>query len=283
MVKWKPQGKKTSWNVELRKIGEDDSVVPNDINTYRWFFTFLKCAKELNGTTFTISKKKHKIQFDKNHPWWKMINLKDIPTEPRLLREEFKGLSTEIDRMFNGKLWVKYKHLFTNRTTIVGNAEEVPEDFQSFHFPPDYSTRMKLRVIREFSRNQEVKKKSGRKVQRRKTNAKIDLGDAQEFLMRRLFHTIRLDQSVKLKNIDLFFKVNKILYKKFVIPEIIRVNAYAEKGDGYATRGAVGTRPKTNIDKFESEIRMTQRDRRFAKILIINLSKGVFPKIDKVI
>ena len=30
-------------------------------------------------------------------------------------------------------------------------------------------------------------------------------------------------------------------------------------------------------------IRSTQRDRRSAKILLINLTKGVFPKIDKVI
>ena len=47
--------------------------------------------------------------------------------------------------------------------------------------------------------------------------------------------------------------------------------------------GFGGRTTKTSRQDYETQIRLTQRDRRFAKILIINLCIGVFPKIDKVI
>ena len=44
-----------------------------------------------------------------------------------------------------------------------------------------------------------------------------------------------------------------------------------------------GARVRTTRQKYVAKIRATQRDRRWAKILLINLCNGVFPKIDKVI
>ena len=62
--------------------------------------------------------------------------------------------------------------------------------------------------------------------------------------------------------------------KKFVIPEIVRSNM----------KGARDTRvTQTNRQEFESQIRSTQRDIKYYKILLLNLAKGVFPKFDSLI
>ena len=63
------------------------------------------------------------------------------------------------------------------------------------------------------------------------------------------------------------------MFKKFVIPTITRANAGA--WDGRSTR--------SSRQDYDTQIRLTQRDKRFAKILILNLCNGIFPKIDKVI
>lgn len=282
----KKQGKRTSWNVELRRTGQDGSKISTDINTYRWFFVFLKMGLELEGTTFTISNKKHTLKFDNKHNWWKLINLNSIRKMPKLIKEDSKGQSSVIKKMFNDNLWKKYRHLFIERGLILGRNEDVPNDYDSYHFPPTFTLREKLSAVRLNAMGKEVKFKAGRNIKgkSRRSNADIILGDSSELLMKRLFHILRLDMSVeKMKSIDLFFKVNKIMNKNFIIPEIVRSNAYAEKGDGYATRGATGTRPSSNVGEFNSNIRTTQRDRRQVKVLLINLSKGIFPKIDKVL
>ena len=281
----KKQGKRTSWNVELRRIGTDNSRISNDINTYRWFFVFLKMSLELEGTTFTISNKKHTLKFDNKHNWWKLINLNSIRKMPKLIKEDSKGQSSVIKKMFND-LWGKYKPLFIEKGVILGRNEDVPNDYDSYHFPPTYTLREKLSAVKLNAMGKEVKFKAGRNIKgkSRRSNADIILSDTTELLMKRLFHILRLDMSVeKMKSIDLFFKVNKIMNKNFIVPEIVRASAYAEKGDGYATRGATGIRPSSNVGEFNSNIRTTQRDRRQVKVLLINLSKGIFPKIDKVL
>ena len=58
------------------------------------------------------------------------------------------------------------------------------------------------------------------------------------------------------------------------IPKIVRTNM----------KGARDTRTtQTSRMDYDSEIRSTQRDIRYYKILLFNLSKGVFPKFDNLI
>jgi hypothetical protein len=166
--------------------------------------------------------------------------------------------------------------LFLEKSTIIGQASKVPHDYSSFHFPPDYPVRQMLSDVKNFYKNKEVKLKSGRKKrgEQSRYNADIVLNDSTESLMKRLFHTLSLDQSSPdLTNLDLFFNIQKRMYKTFKIPEITRKNAGT--WDGRSTR--------SSRQDYESNIRSTQRDKRHYKTLILNLCKGQFPKIDKLI
>ena len=96
-----------------------------------------------------------------------------------------------------------------------------------------------------------------------------------EDLMKRLFHTMRVDQTMPdTTNLDKYFEITETIDKKFKRPEIVRSNK----------KGARDTRvTQTNRQDFESQIRSTQRDRKYYKVLLINLGNGVFPKFDNLI
>ena len=210
-----------------RRLGRDDTRLTEDINIYRWFCVFIKCALELEGKTFKIRGKNYKVKFNRNHKWWKDINLKSFPKRPKFIRFDYYKLQADIKRLSDPFI-AKHKHLFVEKSTF------------------------------------------------------IVLGNRNEQLMRRLFHTLSISQhwghfqGRKFKNtytsLDVYFNVQKRMDKSFVIPKIQRVNA----------TGAIGSRTTTTRGKYESKIRMTQRDIRWSKILIINLCNGVFPKIDKI-
>ena len=106
-------------------------------------------------------------------------------------------------------------------------------------------------------------------------SAEIILDQTSEDVMKRLFHTLRIDQTnPNFTNLDIYFQRMKSMNRKFNIPEIVRSNM----------KGALGTKStQTNRQEYESQIRSTQRDIRFYKILLLNLSKGVFPKFDNLI
>jgi hypothetical protein len=261
--------------IEDRRRGSDDKLLTQDINLYRWFAVFTKCALELEGQTFTLRDKTYPIKFDKNHKWWKLIDLKSFPKSPKFIRFENKLLPSQQSKLFGG-FHKRYRDLFLEKSTIIGQASKVPHDYSSFHFPPDYPVRQMLSDVKNFYKNKEVKLKSGRKKrgEQSRYNADIVLNDSTESLMKRLFHTLSLDQSSPdLTNLDLFFNIQKRMYKTFKIPEITRKNAGT--WDGRSTR--------SSRQDYESNIRSTQRDKRHYKTLILNLCKGQFPKIDKLI
>mgnify|MGYP003306741985 CR=1 FL=1 len=61
--------------------------------------------------------------------------------------------------------------------------------------------------------------------------------------------------------------------KRFEIPKIERENA----------KGGLGSRTTGTIrSDYLSEIKKTQRDKQFAKLLLINLGRGSFPKIKRI-
>ena len=74
-------------------------------------------------------------------------------------------------------------------------------------------------------------------------------------------------------NLDLYFSIKKRLHKRFVITEIKRKNAGAWTG-----RSTASIR-----EDFRNNIKSTQRDRKFYKLLILDLCKGEFLRIDKLI
>ena len=148
--------------------------------------------------------------------------------------------------------------------------------------PDNYPTKSILSDIRHWYSQKEVKLRSNRQGKKKgetkgntRGTADIMLDLTNEDVMKRLFHTLRIDQSMPdLTNLDIFFQRSKSLNKKFVIPEIVRSNK----------KGALGTRSTQTIrSDYDSQIRSTQRDIRFYKILLLNLAKGVFPKFDNLI
>ena len=263
---------------EQRRVGRDLKRLPQDINVYRWFAVYVKCLKELEGQTFKIRGKNYKLGFS-SHKWWSMINPKHIPKSPKFIRESNVNLPRDIDRFFNGQFWLSHRDKFIEKTTIFpeANNSEIPPNFNSFHFPPDYPRNNMIADIKEWYKQTERRPnlKVGRTAKgKSKSNADIILDNSFEEILKRLFHTLRIELThPDLTNLDIFFKVNKIMNKKFVIPKIERINSKTTYGKG----------TRTTRQEWMYEIRKTQRDRRFAKILLINLSKGVFPKIDRLI
>jgi len=271
--------RKAKPKTEDRRRGSDTKLQSQDINVYRWFAVFIKCALELEGKSFKVEGKVHKVKFDRTHKWWKLIDLKTFPKTPKFIRSDNKLLPSQQSKLFDKLFYPKYRHLFLEKSTIIGMAEKVPQDYLSFNFPPNYPLKQMLSDVRNFYKDKEVKLKSGRKKRGEETRytADIVLNDTNETLMRRLFHMLSIDMSTPLSkeftNLDLYFSIQKRLYKNFKIPEIKRKNAGA-----WDSRSTATTR-----ERYINDIKSTQRDRKFYKILILNLCKGEFPRIDKLI
>jgi hypothetical protein len=265
---------------EDRRIGHDNGRFKQDINVYRWFAVFIKCGLELEGKTLSIRGKNYKLKFDTNHKWWKLIDLKSIKKTPKIIKSDYKSVPKSIDQLFNGMFMQKYRNLFNEKKTIIGEAD-ILQDHTLMQIPENYPIKSILSDIRNWYSQKEVKLrvKKGRQKGETKGNtrgsADILLDLTNEEVMKRLFHTLRIDQTnPDLTNLDIFFQRTKVMNKKFVIPEIVRTN---RKG-GRDTKTTQTTR-----GEYDSEIRSTQRDIRYYKILLLNLSKGVFPKFDNLI
>ena len=265
---------------EDRRIGHDSGRFKQDINIYRWFAVFIKCALELEGKSFSIRGKTHKLKFDTNHKWWKLIDLKQIKKTTKLIKSDYKSVPKSIDQLFNGMFLTKYRNLFNEKKTIIGEAD-VLQDHTLMQVPDNYPIKSILSDIRHWYSQKEVKLRNGKGRKKGETKgntrstADIVLDLTNEEVMKRLFHTLRIDQTnPKFTNLDIYFHRMKSMHKKFVIPNIVRSNM----------KGARDTRvTQTNRMEYDSDIRSTQRDIRYYKTLLLNLSKGVFPKFDNLI
>jgi len=260
---------------EDRRIGHDSGRFKQDINVYRWFAVFIKCALELEGKSFTIKGKVHKVKFDRSHKWWKLIDLKSIKKTTKLIKSDYKSVPKSIDQLFNGMFLPKYRNLFNEKTTIIDEAV-VRQDHTLIQIPPNYPIKSIVSDIKHWYSKKEVKLRTRKtKKGNSRSTADIVLDLTSEDVMKRLFHILRINQTMtNLTNLDIYFQRMKSMNKKFVIPDIQRINA---KG------GVGGKTTKTSRQDYESEIRSTQRDIRFYKILLLNLCKGVFPKCDNLI
>ena len=258
------KSRKTLKQKVSRRIGHKGDRLVQDINVYRWFSVFIKCALELEGKSFTIKNKDHKLKFDRNHKWWKLIDLKQIKKTPKLINPNYKLVPKNIDQLFNEK------------PTIFEEAV-VRRGYSVIQVPPNYPSYKMIADIKHWYSQKEVKLKF-QNVGKGKSNNNADIvldTHTSEDLMKRLFQTLRIDQTMpKLNNLEKYFERTEVLDKKFKRPEIVRSNM----------KGARDTRvTQTNRMDFISQIRSTQRDIKYYKILLLNLAKGVFPKFDSLI
>jgi hypothetical protein len=258
-----------------RRIGHKGDRLVQDINVYRWFCVFIKCALELEGKSFTVSNKVHKLKFDRNHKWWKMIDLKQIKKASKLINPNYKLVPKNIDQLFNGMFMPKYRELFNEKSTLFDEA--VRTGYSVIQVPPNYPSYKMIADIKHWYSKKEVKLKF-QNVGKGKSNNNADIvldTHTSEDLMKRLFQTLRIDQTMpKLNNLEKYFERTEVLDKKFKRPEIVRSNM----------KGARDTRvTQTNRMDFISQIRSTQRDIKYYKILLLNLGKGVFPKFDNLV
>ena len=259
-----------------RRIGHKGDRLIQDINAYRWFCVFIKCALELEGKSFTIKRKVHKLKFNREHSWWKLIDLKQIKKTPKLINPNYKLVPKNIDQLFNGLFMPKYRELFNEKSTLFEEAS-VRKDYTTIQVPPNYPSYKIIADIKSWYSRKEVKMKF-QNVAKGKSlkNADIVLDThTTEDLMKRLFHTMRVDQTMPdTTNLDKYFEITETIDKKFKRPEIVRSNK----------KGARDTRvTQTNRQDYDSKIRSTQRDRKYYKVLLINLGNGVFPKFDNLI
>ena len=169
----------------------------------------------------------------------------------------------------------KYRNLFNEKSTIFDEAV-IRKDYSTIQIPPNYSIKKIVADVKYWYSKKEVKLRTRKtKKGNSRSTADIVLDLTSEDVMKRLFHILRINQTMtNLTNLDIYFQRMKSMNKKFVIPDIQRINA---KG------GVGGKTTKTSRQDYESEIRSTQRDIRFYKILLLNLCKGVFPKCDNLI
>ena len=124
-----------------RRIGHKGDRLVQDINVYRWFCVFIKCALELEGKSFTVSNKVHKLKFDRNHKWWKMIDLKQIKKASKLINPNYKLVPKNIDQLFNGMFMPKYRELFNEKSTLFDEA--VRTGYSVIQVPPNIGIQKK--------------------------------------------------------------------------------------------------------------------------------------------
>jgi hypothetical protein len=250
----------------LRK--EDFSRISVDRPVYRWFAVWCKVLKELEGQSVEVRQKKFKLGFS-NHQWWNLISTKQIPKSPKFIRSDIKNLPRDINK-FNNAFFDRYRpHFIEPSTTFSPTLSEMADNLKGgsfIHIPDDYPIRSILDDIRTWYTEKEKKSKP-------RKSARIILDQVDDNLMKRIFHTFRLSLTTNLDNLQLHFQVQKIMSKRFEIPKIERENA----------KGGLGSRTTGTIrSDYLSEIKKTQRDKQFAKLLLINLGRGSFPKIKRI-
>ena len=143
---------------EDRRIGHDNGRFKQDINVYRWFAVFIKCGLELEGKTFSIRGKNHKLKFDTNHKWWKLIDLKSIKKSTKLIKSDYKSVPKSIDQLFNGMFLRKHRDLFNEKSTIIDEAV-IRDNHTLVQIPPNYSIKKVISDIKYWYSQKEVKMK----------------------------------------------------------------------------------------------------------------------------
>jgi hypothetical protein len=217
-----------------------------------WFFEWLKLALDYQGKTFKLTKKtlgggygsikttkKYKIKIIA----WKDIDLKEIESMKPILSMTDKEKFSYLNKMF-----LKYKHLFGDFTIrYIKDSKDLINDKNYFTVQiPISKNRVdidneleKLRIIHNIPKSDKKTRYSFHKAVRHKE-------------IKRMFEVFKLKEEGKLTNEEIALKVK---YKK---------NTYIMEG--------------TTKQIQQGGVRQVQSAYTSAKKLIINISKGDFPK-----
>ena len=85
-----------------RRIGTDGSRISTDIHVYRWFWCFLKVAKELEDQNqkLKIQNKIYQIKINRSHKWFKLINIDKFSKSIKINNADIKNFYGKVKRLF---------------------------------------------------------------------------------------------------------------------------------------------------------------------------------------
>jgi len=265
-----------------RRQGKDGQLMSSDIHIYRWFSCFLKIIKELEDRreVFTFNGKKYPVKVDRSHSWFKKIDLNSLPKQIKILQYQNKGISYQIKKLFDDYFWKEYRNLFQEpRSFIVKDKDKVNSNlYDLVAIPKHYNFKQRQYDLRNLYKSIGHQFPTSRKKNDTRHRADIVIENARDLVLKRLFHTIRLELSREeeikktKKKLTGFDICNEVRFITLGIPkiEVTTVKTF----DRYK---------KTNKSQIESLQRATYRDIKWGKYLILNLCKGHFPIYDKII
>lgn len=268
---------------EFRRIGKDQTYMSTDIHIVRWFSMFLKLTKELESkkTKFDLYGKTYQVKIDTSKDWFKKIKVNELPKSLKFLRFKYENYNRDTKRYFDNYFFQKYRPLFIEPQTMFVNSpiEVDTSKYDLIAIPKHLNfTSKKSSFINLLNSDEKtlVSKKRGRKKTGQNDGqfkADVVLYGAKDLVLKRLFHMFRIYQS-KIEEFT-FFDVWNNYENQINKRPLVQLKRIKE--------GALHGRTKSNVQDYESQIRMTQRDIRQAKVLILNLCKGQFPITDKLI
>jgi hypothetical protein len=265
-----------------RKMGEDGHFMSSDIHIYRWFSCFLKIAKELedNQTLFELNGKKYPIRIDRTHPWYNKINVDKFPKDIKLIQFQKEGITYQIKKLFDNYFWKEYRNLFQEpKSYLVTERDKVNTNlYDLIAVPKHFSFKERLYDFRNLYRNIKQPISKSRSKTNTRHMADIVIENARDLVLKRLFHTMRLEFSREEES----KKTNKKL-TGFDICNEVRFICYGIKKIDVISVKTFDRYKKTNKDKLEALQRATYRDIKWGKYLILNLCKGHFPIYDKIL
>ena len=265
-----------------RRMGDDGQQMSSDIHIYRWFSCFLKITKELedNKTIFELNGKKYPIKIDRSHSWFTKIDVNSFPKDIKLIQFQREGISTQIKKFFDDYFWKEYRNLFQEpKSFIVKEKDKVNTNlYDLIAVPKHFSFKERQYDFRNLYKNIKQPISKGRSKTNTRHRADIVIENARDLVLKRLFHTIRLELSREeeikktKKKLTGFDICNEVRFITLGIPkiEVTTVKTF----DRYK---------KTNKSQIESLQRATYRDIKWGKYLILNLCKGHFPIYDKIL
>jgi hypothetical protein len=263
-----------------RKMGDDGQQMSSDIHIYRWFSCFLKITKELedNKETFELNNKKYPIKIDRTHPWFTKIDVNSLPKNIKLIRYENRGNSYQIKKLFDNFFWKKYRNLFQEpKSFVVKERDKVNSNlYDLVAIPKHYNFKERQYALGKLYKNINQPFQNSRKKTDTRHKAEIVIENARDNVLKRLYHTMRLELSKeeeekkKNKKITGFDICNEVRFICFGIPKM-----------EVKTIKTFDRNKKTNKSEIDALLRSTYRDIKWGKHLILNLCKGYFPIYDK--
>ena len=285
---------------------KDGSTLAQDIHYYRHFLCFIKIALELERkrTKFTIFNESHSVKFNRKHRWYKLIDLKSFPRNIKFLEKKISGITTKVKKLVDtnpGLFWKFRKHFLLPQVKKVDSSKTKdfdPSKYDVFVVPKNKTINENLNEIRTYLRTETTSIRKGQKLKKDK-GADIQFSYGRDSYLQKLFYILLIRYTnPKFTNFEVYNHLQNRLYKRplIKIEKRVSVEQVKKSEDLYGVRdydkeGRWGKKKQvknlrqtaTTTEQYEIEIRNTMRDIKYAKIIILNLCKGEFPRYDKII